>query len=502
LKVQIIQLNTHDDHVSARDKMAWSRAHRLLLVWPDRGHLLERRLDLVLLERQATRQGAQLGIICQDPAVIEHAMSLGIACFSSTQHLPERIWKSAQRRRLKLRKRLPAGPPPAKPLRPAAPRPPGRLQRLLAGGLALGALLSLAAALLPAAEIRLQPTTQPLSTQLTILIGADEASGDLAENTLAVRSLKMELSTSGRQAATGARNLPDQAASGSVVFTNLTDQPLTIPKETGIRAGQAPEAPRFVTLQVLELPAGKGSTLEATVMADSPGVGGNLPSHSLDSVEGDIGLSLSVDNPQPMSGGTQRRVPAVSAGDLEELQARLTTTLISEASEAFKDSLPSGERLAPSSVGVTEVEQATFDHDAGDVAESVGLELKLSLLGLSYKIADFNLLAASALGKQVPQGWELVPGSLDTQVGEANSYILPGGKGGFSAQVSGRIFRPIDENNLRQQVSGLTTAQAMKALSRHLDLVQSPSIFVHPSWYPRLPWLPMRIAIELQWGGN
>jgi hypothetical protein len=502
LKVQIIQLNAHDDHVSARDKMAWSRAHRMVLVWPERGRLLDRLLDLMLLQRQATRQGAQLGIVCQDPEVIEHARTLGIACFSSTQNLSERTWKSSLRRRPKLRRPSPATLPRVPPARPAPTAQAGSAQRLLAGGLALGALLSLAGALVPAAEVRLHPATQPLSTQMAIQLMPGQTGTDLEPGTMSARALNVEFSTSGRLPASGSSSLPDQPASGIVTLTNLTDQPLTIAPGTGIRAGQVPEAPRFVTLQTLEVAAGPGSAIEAAVVADSPGVGGNLPAHSLDSVEGEIGLSLSADNQQPMSGGTQRTTPAITAGDLEQLQKQLTASLIADATAGFRQSLLPGEELAPGSVQVATIEQANFDHAAGDVAESVGLDLRLSLMGLAYKTADLDRQAASALQRHVPEGWELIPESPEVQVKEAAPDASPGSSASLAVQIFGKIYRPMDENGLRQQISGLTPDQAAGVLDRQLYLLQFPSIRVHPSWYPRLPWLPMRISIELQWDGG
>ena len=73
MKVQILQLDAHEDLASARDKLAWAQAQRVVLVWPDRARVLRKRLDLVLIRRQAARQGCELGLVTRDPVVLEHA---------------------------------------------------------------------------------------------------------------------------------------------------------------------------------------------------------------------------------------------------------------------------------------------------------------------------------------------------------------------------------------------------------------------------------------------
>ena len=53
MKTQILRLEAHDDVISAHDKMQWSQTGRILLVWPEHGKILTRRLDLILLLRHS-----------------------------------------------------------------------------------------------------------------------------------------------------------------------------------------------------------------------------------------------------------------------------------------------------------------------------------------------------------------------------------------------------------------------------------------------------------------
>ena len=73
MKTQIIQLEAHDDIVSTRDKMGWSQTSRIVLVWPNKGKILDRRLDLVLLQRHSMLLGAQLALVTQEEEILFHA---------------------------------------------------------------------------------------------------------------------------------------------------------------------------------------------------------------------------------------------------------------------------------------------------------------------------------------------------------------------------------------------------------------------------------------------
>lgn len=71
MRLQIIQLEPYDDVISARDRLTFVKAERVLLILPKQGGILQRKLDLVLLQREAARRGARLALISRDPSVIE-----------------------------------------------------------------------------------------------------------------------------------------------------------------------------------------------------------------------------------------------------------------------------------------------------------------------------------------------------------------------------------------------------------------------------------------------
>ena len=126
----------------------------------------------------------------------------------------------------------------------------------------------------------------------------------------------------------GSVRLPSQPAAGAVVFTNLTDQPVKVPQGTGVRATAASIAGlRFVTTRPGELPAGPGSTLQLPVQCVTPGPQGNLPAGVLGAIEGLLGTQLSVANPEPTVGGSERLEPIATQNDRRKLAEQLSLSL-------------------------------------------------------------------------------------------------------------------------------------------------------------------------------
>ncbi len=93
MKTQIIQLEAHDDAISVRDKMGWSQAGRVVLVWPTRGRLLNHRLDLVLILRHSQSLGVQIALVTKDPEVRFQARSLGIPIYKTVRQAQAARWR-------------------------------------------------------------------------------------------------------------------------------------------------------------------------------------------------------------------------------------------------------------------------------------------------------------------------------------------------------------------------------------------------------------------------
>src|SRR5512133_2833306 len=103
MKTQVIHLDTHDDLISIRDRMEWAKTPRILLVWPKRGRVGVRPLDLTLLRRHAESLGAEMGIVTRNGELRAAARELGISFFSTTSAAQKKKWLESSPARVQRR---------------------------------------------------------------------------------------------------------------------------------------------------------------------------------------------------------------------------------------------------------------------------------------------------------------------------------------------------------------------------------------------------------------
>jgi hypothetical protein len=493
VKTQIIQLDEHDDIIAARDKLTWGQAGRILLVWPAQGRILNRRLDLLLLQRHAATLGAQLALVTRDDETCFYARQLGLSTFDTVRQAQTSRWRSPRRRR-RLPNRLhprPARPAPeATPERQTLPFP----LRLGVFILSLLTLLALAVALLPSAEITLTPRVQAQEITLPITAGPHITALSLAGE-LPVQIISVSVEAREVVSTTGQIKLPDQTASGNVRFTNLTDRVVDIPVGTVVSTLGEPGL-RFATTKAGQVAAGPGRSVSLPVGALAPGSAYNLPADSLQAIEGYLGLSVKVTNPMPTRLGSDRLAPGVSTADRTRLYNRLVPALRQTAVEELASGLQPDDLLvttAPISMTVLEL---TYDPAGYVPANQLRLTLRLEFQTLVVTGRDLRALAAAALDANLPTGFTPLPGTL-----ALTTIRTPGPGDGRSGQWQLYARRELKAQLIPAEASALvlgrTPAQARAELSRALPLAAEPTITLTPGWWPRLPVVPFRVQARL-----
>ncbi len=492
MKVQIIQLEAHDDLASVSDKLAWVQAPRLLLVWPDRARVLRRRLDLVLLARAAAARGIQIGIVTRDPVALDQAAALGLAVFRSSTRLPEEGWGAAP---------TPPGTPPARPSpRPAVvaparavPRPLPRGMRTLLTVLVGAAMMGALVMLLPSATITLSPVRTDAAYELALNLDPRAETPHTA-GTLPARQLTRTVSGSIRVTTTGTTQIASQAAAGRVTFTNQTDEPVLIPSGTGVLPSGRPDL-RVETVEDVTLESGRGATVQVRVVASRPGSSGNLPSGTLNAIDGPLGLKAAVTQPEALTGGTEAERPAVAAADQANAQRLLTEQLLAQAAADLQAALAADEELAEASVRVVNTEQRDFDRQVGAAGDSAGLEMTLEVAALSYRPSQLEAAVEMMLAERARAGERTVPGSrrvLQASGDPAHPDVL-------GVEVEEQTYSPQDLQRVRQTVRGLRMAEAAAELAELEGLASSPVVTLRPAWWPVLPWLDVRLEVRYAW---
>src|SRR5689334_6826288 len=169
MKTQLVHLETHDDLISIRDKMAWAKTPRILLVWPQE-HVDVRPLDLQLLRRHAGDLGAELGLVTHDAEIRAAARQMDLPVFVTPgeaqrlpwpEHTPVRPARRFARPNLRaMRAHLPQPE-----LIDTSDDPASRLTIFAMGVLAV---LAVVLVFIPSAEVRITAPTRTQSVDIAV----------------------------------------------------------------------------------------------------------------------------------------------------------------------------------------------------------------------------------------------------------------------------------------------------------------------------------------------
>mgnify|MGYP001116312890 CR=1 FL=1 len=494
MKTQIIHLEPHDDVTSAIDKLKWAKAERLVLVWPGRNRILTEKLDLHLIQRQAARRGAQVGVVSLDPDVQAHAESLSIPVFENLSTLHKQGWPENQPVITRVLERdVPTDHNELRSKRkPASKRTLSRPIRITLFALPLLAILLSALLLLPSAEVLITPirTDQEQSLRLNAVDPIDGTNARL----LHVDQVRVEGDI--RIATSGVSSEPGEFARGDAEFTNLGEEPVTVPAGTTIRVPGSNQL-YFTTQRRVILSGELESTRSVEIVASQPGASGNISAGLITAVDGQLGLLVSVENPEATSGGSVISRNAVSPSDVNHAREELTDRLLSQAEEILMANRLPSEQILTDSLAIQEILFERFDQDEGDIAET--LELEMGAIAQLYfvNLEELNADVAQGLSSEINSGEELVPGSLNIQDVQIFDSTSPDT---INLQIDANyeLYRPLDKSELSQEIRAMQPLAAQRLLSDQYPH-NNYSIDLDPGWYPFLPLLEMQISVRYPW---
>jgi hypothetical protein len=502
VKTQIIQLEDHDDTLSVRDKMDWSQTPRVLLVWPTKGKVLRTRLDLILLERYCSAHGSQLAVVTTDKEVIFHAGQAGIPVFRSRSDAQLQPWgKSYREFRRQDLETYAADKLPGISLDRDPPQPRKKLPlwaRLPIFTIGVLTIMTLAAFLLPSAEITVIP--QKRFNSLTIPVEAQPDRNQISlSGIVPVKEMTILVEEQLSTPSTGTASIPAEYARGKVVFTNIGEEEITIPQETILStAGETPVL--FRTLSSARVPPEQGSEIRIEVEAYLPGASGNLPANQITLINLEIGADLLVTNPLPTEGGSDIEIPAPNLVDRLKLVNEINQLLKEKASQEVTARMDQDDLLLTSRLNDFEVISEEFSPPGEEPGEFLWLDKSIQYL-VDYVDADDLYQLAGDLVKAQYQDQSYQPDLNSIKIQITTSPEMSGSENyQWEMEVSWTDSQVFREGEISQWITATSIAEAERILANKLDLEDSPLIILQPSWWPRIPALPLRI--QVQQGGN
>ncbi len=506
--IQVVRLEAYDDVSSVRDRLQFAETRRVLLVFPGQGRILQRKLDLLMIQREATRRQLNIALVCQDPTVAQYAREIDLACFANVQQARAARWKRGTGRVFAPRpSNAPSNPyelaSRASRLRQAPPSRAGLAGRI---AFAVGGLLALVAvflAIIPSATVRLSPAIDAINEPInltadTAITQIDPRAGLLPaqEIEVLVQGDNVTLPSSGRE------RIEDNPAEGRITLTNQTDDPQFIPAGSVVSTAATPPQ-RFRTLADVPLPGQNGADANVEILAleDTRGVRGNVPGDSIGRIEGPLEGLVSVTNPAPTFGGGPVETAIVTEADHQRLLTLARAGVQQAGRNQLLLSLPSDDLfLVPDSVRLVEErpEWTLFSAQVGERSESVSLDMRGVVRATIVDQNQASQLALLTLSQRLPAGRELDDRSLRyrREAGQLDDQ----GRYTFMMFVEGNSPFAIDAEAVARRISGMPRGQAEQTLQNELilDPRRPPQIDISPIDIGRLPFLPVRIDVIVQ----
>ncbi|MBW7884047.1 MAG: baseplate J/gp47 family protein [Caldilineaceae bacterium] len=349
---------------------------------------------------------------------------------------------------------------------------------------------------LPAATITLHPGRVPLETSVQLAAVAGLDSPDLEERRLPARLIKADLQEQGRLPTSGTSQKPTDKSVGEVVFSNLGNSPVTVPKGTTVSTGTGTVV-EFRTTTEAQIDGAVGARVTVPIEAVEPGTIGNVRANTINNVGGALRFRVRVNNSNGTAGGGSALVPVVAQADRDRLVEILLDQAAAKAYDALAAQLEPGEWLPPESVQTFLVAQS-FDQYNDEEATDLSGSVRVLVQGMAVNELDANNVILRTLERQVPAQARLVTDSIRVQ-------RLPGGDFAsntvtFTMTVAADYTTPIDVDEVRELVVGKPRDEAIQEIQDRWLVNSAPDIYLDPAWQGTLPSLVSRIQVRVEYG--
>ncbi len=510
-EIEQLQLDKSDTISTIRERLAHIRGRRVLLIFPDDLPKLRRKLDLVLIQREAYRRAIQLAIVTTEPALVFYANELNISSFDSIEASEQRRWKRGRHKVF-----LPRYHKPSPELEPEDlqfiasrlarhnQRSPWRvaLERVLVLALLLVTVAVALYVILPGATVELSLQEDEVAVLADIIADRKVEAIDQEQGIVPAQTIRETVETTVTVPTSGSFWLDSVSAAGLVTFTNLTDLPVKIPPNT-ILGTSAGEPILFETVAEVLVPAGPGQSVDASIEAMEAYRGslGNVGAGMINTVFGALTERVSVINLAPAVGGGNRSVKTVAEEDKARLLASARIQLQSLAFEKIRARLPESQVIIIESIQIAEErkEWTNFSADIGTMTSELSLTMRAVVSALAVDERYGRQVALARLQAEVPAGKTLLKDSVQYARGAFN-LSRSNGQVSFEASASGTVIAALDDDELRQSLAGISLENAIELLKarEEISTAPPPRLSIYPRGLQQMPLLPIRIQVRVE----
>jgi hypothetical protein len=249
-----------------------------------------------------------------------------------------------------------------------------------------------------------------------------------------------------------------------------------------------------MTQRDTRVPAGPGEQASAPIKAILPGSRSNLARNRIVAVEGNLGVLVTVSNPSPITGGSMVPSPAPTAEDRLQLRDDLTTSLAQNALQEIENTLQPGDILLSETPTLERVISEAYIPDDLQPASELELTLRLNFNAPYVSAEDMDEFSISILDANLPVGYTAIPGSIKVE-----QKLAPIFDNGVTSSWRIELSRELQSDPSSEEaislVLGRRPEQASQQLVENLNISGAPHFETSPTWWPVLPFIPIRIQV-------
>jgi hypothetical protein len=496
---QVIRFEADDDLAVLRDYLRQVEERRVVLSFPWEARLLSRPLNIRLIVREARRSGVSVAIVSPDPEHRSVVRKIGLPIFPTVERAESaKDWALPEQEVVEPPTRhwwedeISVWSPPRRIVFPRWIRHIWHGARLIVFLVTLVVMLVFAAFVIPQATVVIVPQGETFSyiVPVSAVYDPDMEETDVEQRLIPARRVGdyfegyLEVETTGSAAFTAGR------ATGSVLFTNLLAQEVVVPQGTVVRTSSGVFPVRYSTTQAVTAPP--LGQISAPIEAVDAGPAGNVGVNQINLVEGITGLALRVTNPEATYGGSTESLRAVSQADMDRARDLLIVQLLEEAHQELQIYLEPTEFLPFSSLTV-QGSELSFNRFLSERADTLGLHMQILVTGLVVDRGNAQAIAYTELSQNLPPNYQLIETSY--HIGEMAEESIGAGDLTFFVTVEGYAVASLEAAEIQEMALGKPLEEISDFLTEELPLAREPQVTVWPDWFPRMPFLPLKITV-------
>jgi hypothetical protein len=497
MKTVIIQLDPFDNVISIREKIAWSKTQRILLVWPNKGKIKLSPMDIILILRSTERLGAQISVVTDEPVIINQLKEMGVSIFSSIPEAQKKPWRKPKiRNRSKFSKNSDRNWNQIS-LERISLNQNKELSihvRWIIFAVGLLSTLFIILIFIPSAQITLSPKLEKQSVQMNIR--SDPTIKEInMTGAIPLNIVEIEIEAQLEGDSTGIIRIPEKKASGEVTFRNLSDKEIFIPKGTIVRTSGDPLI-RFETTKEAILKPGIESQIKVPILSLSGGTIGNVPVGSISTIESDLGGNIVVGNNNAIYGGVDIKTFSPTENDYQKLKIELLELLEMKSIQEIRATNPQAILIPENTIKIDEIITEERIPEVGDPAERFVLRMRAKVSGWVFTEEDIEKSVELAMNADLNNQFHANEGDIDIEIIDDSLEMDENGLQ-WEVKATREISPNIDENFIIQSILGTKIETAKSIIKNEIKLSNDPVIVISPSFWRYLPFLPFRINMVI-----